>query len=63
MLKFDETVTSYRAHLSRELWAFQVFNGDDLYHPCTFEWETGKRIRNSSLEGAMNLKFALLYYH
>ena len=33
------------------------FKCDDLYHTCTFEWGSDFRTHNSSLEGAMKLKF------
>ena len=43
---------------SEELGMFKVHCNGDLYHVCIFEWEANFGAHNSSLEGAMKLKFA-----
>ena len=57
--KFKIRSTFQRRVMSVQACVFFFFNRccDDLYHACTFEWEISNGTHNSSLEGAMKLKF------
>ena len=59
----NDAISSFVAPSSEELRVFKVLvklihYSDDLYQVCTFEWEASIGTLNSSLEGAMKLKFA-----
>ena len=50
---------SFVAPSSEKLRALEIHSSDDLYHACTFERDPSVGAHNSSLEGAMKLKFVL----